>query len=719
MSANPFIRPPEGYIRDLDLIGNANKDAAHFLSIKTNQPFDKCLAFVEKEVAKDGKFPIESLYVKATKRNEKGDREKTAIYFDTLLKGVEKTNSILTPNLVVYDDPLKNRSFLSKFIDDKMALRSVVKKRAHKAKMEGDGNLATFCDNVQTTIKTLINSLSGAHASPHNPHYNKTAHSTLTSSTRIATSYANAATERLLTGNRHYRNKEVTFNNIISITRNTDYDLLAKVVERYNLHIPTVTEVMELITRCTEMYWGDPVAEESVLDLVNSLNGLQRAAFTYTGDFYHLAKFNDVLIRGLFTEIITRPETLVDNPDDHVKNCNGDVTALCGILCSDFLAGMQVGKLKDSDPQNYLVYASTVASVNSTINTYADLIKVFLVTDNVPPSIYYFPSSIRRCVVGSDTDSTMFTCQDWVIWYYGKLSVDIHAQRISATMMYFNTQVIAHSLALASRHLGVEEKNIFRLSMKNEYSFLVYMVANRAKHYITMINAKEGNIYKVPEIDIKGVALKDSKIPPKIMKTLEALIKGSMQNLMDGEKIEIYKIFQRIANIEHEILNSINSGNIEYLSRATVKAAEGYKNPNVSVYAHYTLWKDVFAEKYGHCDVPPYAGVKISNTIDTNNKFMSWVATMDSDMQSRMGNWMKTYNKKYVGQFILPAELMQNGIPKEFISAIDTRRILSELMAGYYIFLEICGFYMRNGNVTRLMSDDIPYRPELGTFLVD
>ena len=39
-------------------------------------------------------------------------------------------------------------------------------------------------------------------------------------------------------------------------------------------------------------------------------------------------------------------------------------------------------------------------------------------------------------------------------------------------------------------------------------------------------------------------------------------------------------------------------------------------------------------------------------------------------------------------------------------------------MQGFYILLEMLGIYMRNDGVTRLLSDDLIYRPEYGSFIV-
>ena len=35
------------------------------------------------------------------------------------------------------------------------------------------------------------------------------------------------------------------------------------------------------------------------------------------------------------------------------------------------------------------------------------------------------------------------------------------------------------------------------------------------------------------------------------------------------------------------------------------------KGPSESPYFHYLLWENVFAEKYGHVDEPPYGVIKV------------------------------------------------------------------------------------------------------------
>lgn len=717
MVTNPFMRETKDYIRRLDVIAEAIEESAYHLHIQTRKPIEECKEFVSKNIKEDGKFPIKPKQIQMTKRKSNGDRVKWNMDADKLLKGIGDTKSIFSPNMVVYDNPEKNLSFLSAFIDNKMETRNVMKKKEAIAKKEMKTDAAIYFGNQQVNAKTLNNSLSGAHSSEHNPCFLKTAHSTLTSSTRISTSYSNAHAERFLRGNRHYYSFEVAYQNIVSLCRLMDFKALENIMQKYNLQYPSTEFTFNLVRENCRTYWVDPIKIVRIEQLIYSLNPLERAAVCYTGDLWNFKNCNPDFMYHWVTKMISPPSIIVDKPEEYIKNADEDIRSLCGIICTEIVADKKIDDVKANNYDEYLLYASTIANIESIIQEYADIIKVLFVNDAMPSSIYSFPFGIRNVVVGSDTDSTMYTCQDWVEWYCGKLIVDRTSQNVSASIMYLNTQVVAHLMAMISRQIGVPDKNLYRLRMKNEYSFLIYMVANRTKHYAAMINAKEGNIYKKPELEIKGVALKDSKMPPELMNTLEKMIEQGMKTVMSGEKISLYETLQRVANIEHTIINSINNGEIRYYSKAYIKPISGYKNPMVSVYAHYDFWQNTFALKYGAVGDAPLQAIKISNTLDTANRFTQWVNTIDPYIGDQIRVWQLKNNKKYLGQFILPLDSVRNGVPKEFISAIDIRNILKELMQGFYIYLEILGVYMRNDNITRLVSDDIQFNPDSGVFL--
>lgn len=709
---NYFIEDTDYYKRDLDVLGNANLQTAHYLHKRSGKPFDECLRFVEDKVKEGGEFDVTARELKVTVRKPNGDRVLSKMGIDRILNVVTEKGHILSPNLVVYDNPEINRSFIGAFINEEMPRRSKIKKMGFVAKQEGDNALATYCSNEEAGIKVGINSLSGMHLSPHNPLYNKTGHSTLTSTCRIITSYSNASTERMLAGNRHYWSPEVTRNNLITLSFYHDRDLIESVVKRYNLHIPSVDDVMEVIRRSTALYWFDPVEEDKLRVFVGTLDDIQRCAIAYIGDLYHLRKFNEDFVRKLLSELVRRPDPDIENPDFYVESASADTVALMGFLCVDFLRGKVADKLKEEDPKGYLIYAATIKHLGEVFEAHQDLINAFYITDNAPPSIYQLPSSLRRVVVGSDTDSTMFTTQEWVKWYFGKLRFDDDALRLSNVVGYINIQASAHWFAMASRHMGVEDKDLYRLEMKNEFYFPVYMRANRAKHYLTLISAREGNVYEEPEIEIKGVALKDSKNAPQVMNQLSEDATACMMDIMANKGVNIHDWEYRIAQIEHRIRRSINDGETTYLASSSIKQQEAYAEDDNSNYLQHVLWHDVFKAKYGDTEPLPYTVYKVSALTQNVSHHKQWLAKLPEDIRQGVEKFMEEYGKKYLGQYLVPKSAVGGRLPPEFLAALDVRRTVSELMAGYYIFLEMLGHYYNNAASSRLLSDEIPYDPE-------
>ena len=146
------------------------------------------------------------------------------------------------------------------------------------------------------------------HNSAANPLFNPTSHSTLTSNCRMTSGYGNANNEKLLTGNRHYWSSNVTLCNVISIIANSDYEKIGNFITKNNFYVPTVQETMDVIEYSSNVYWRDSRQRKHIWNLVEKLNPLQRAAFVFTGDLYHIRKFNEeyirIFIRKLSTKIV-------------------------------------------------------------------------------------------------------------------------------------------------------------------------------------------------------------------------------------------------------------------------------------------------------------------------------------------------------------------------------------------------------------------------------
>src|SRR5699024_2451540 len=112
----------------------------------------------------------------------------------------------------------------------------------------------------------------------------------------------------------------------LSIGTLTDWDGFKKCMDTYELHYPTVEEVMDVIHYSADFYFKNEEGMEFVEHYVSNVSPLTRAAFVYMGDFYHLAKYNDQFMRDFITAMISRE--MIDEVEDWdaaEKTIDGDM----------------------------------------------------------------------------------------------------------------------------------------------------------------------------------------------------------------------------------------------------------------------------------------------------------------------------------------------------------------------------------------------------------
>lgn len=716
---SPFVKPAADYGRDLDIRAAAISDAAHYIATVEQIPLEDAIAFVEKETGKGGKFEMMDPPTRILHRDAKKGRQKAVIPFSQFLSDIEHNDYLMAPTLTNYTNPHVQRSILSEYIDGNVAKRKVVKKGGQKDKANGDHESAAIKHVLQSTFKIKNNSVSGAHLSAHNSLYLKSAHPTLTSTCRSATSYSNANTERFLMGNRHYRNADIALNNIVAVVQCSNYEKIEAAMSAYNLHYPTAEEVTEAVKRSTDQYWRSPERFARIAEYITALSPIQRAAFLYSQDMYHLSLYNPDVVRSLVTPLAVKATDPIDNPKEWIDKMDADITALIGIVCAEELKGSTWWDLEKDNPHKYALLGAQVKRTFETLEKFSLLINSFWCTDNPPPSMAYFLQSIRKTVIVSDTDSTIFTVQDWVKWYNdGELGFDDVSNSVGAVMVYLTSQTTVHLLAQLSAGMGVVPEHISKLEMKNEFFFPVLSLTTKAKHYFSYISACEGNVYEELEPEYKGVSLKNSKIPKHIMKRFNAYTEGIMDDVMAGKKLSLKTLLEEAVTIENEITQSLVGGKTEYLQLAAVKAKESYKNPESSPYQHFEMWDYVFGPKYGAAPPPPYIGVKLSLDLPNPTAVKLWLSKIeDKEIAYRMEKWLDGQNKKDYKIAVLPLDVVsQVGVPEELLLAKDIRKVCATLLEPFILVLESMGIYMKNQYNSKLPSDflkDLPFLTEV------
>lgn len=704
---NPFVKVPEEYTRDLNIIKHYTSDAAMYLHKSTGKPIADCKAWVQDKIKNDPQLQIKNPKLLALTRVRDDLKIKEVITLNDFLRDVTENERILAPTMTVYKNQRQKKSILSLFIRRNIENRAVQKKAKFIAKQQGNMELMGFKANEEKASKLKNNALSGAHASTSTILRNKSSHSTLTSTCRSMTSYANANNEKFLAGNRHYYSPEVTLNNLVSIVNNSDWSAIDKARIEFDIEIPTVDFIANMLLESTRRYWRNPEEFNRIMDFVLRLSPIERMAVVYTGDLYSLAKLNDSLVRGFIGHLITKGTGNIDNPDFYLDNCGEDAYCLAALICSKETSGRTTKELKEQHYEDYCILASTIKNILETGLRYEKVIVAFWRTSNVPASVANIRSVIRKTVLTSDTDSTIFTTQFWTEWYVGKLDFSEESINVNHAITYLASQTIIHILATISAGMGVAKEDIFLLAMKNEYYFPVFSLTNMAKHYFAGILACEGVVYEELEMEIKGVGLKDSNIPMKVMSQFNALLKSLIEKTIAGELLSIETIKDTVRKLELEVKTSALKGEMEYLNTIQIKEEGSYVKPMSSAYAYHDLWTNVFAAHYGETGTLPYMGVKISLQLKNKTDIAQWIDSIENrQIATDLKVWFEKTERTTLKGIVLPVEVVSTrGIPEELLPIVDIKKIIYGVSKPYYLLLEALGFYMINDKLTRLLSD--------------
>jgi len=722
LAHNPFVLPAEEYQRDINPMGHYQDDAAMYLSIMTDRTRTKeyCANYIQREMAPGGKFEFKDPQAMFLFRQENGDRVKRAMGFLGYLNEAIKNQELIAATFTTYIHPSKKQSLLVDYIDDNVAMRSKAKKAMFAADAAGDTATKVLKKIEQNSRKIRNNAISGSHVTPSTPMYNPTGHSTLTSTCRVTSGYGNVNNEKFVAGNRHYWSPQTALNNIVSIVNHSDYTKIRQVMEKYDIAYPTVEDTMACITYSTNMYWPHAIAQLARIKvLVEKLTPIERAAFVYTGDMYHLMKHNQVMVRTFLDKLSRRVETPLPAAEAEavIKKARGDYLNLAGSICADIIIAVNPQKNQEPPYHNlkgndvYGIIAATTANIAHVLVEYEDLISAFWVTSNVPASLAKLPDSIRRVALVSDTDSTIFTVQDWVMWHQGRPGFDPKCKAIGATMIFLASQTVTHLLAKMSANFGIEQKRLFQIAMKNEYYFDVFVPTQVAKHYYAVKSIQEGQIFAKLQEEIKGVHLKSSNVSKEVMKEAAVMMRDIMDLVMMEKKINLLTMVKRVAEIERRVIATIKRGDEDYFKSTQIKNSEAYKlDKEDSPFKHHTFWQEVFAPKYGFSEEPPYAVLKISVDLSSGVKVREWIAGFqDRELAARMEKYIERTGKmKSITTFQLPqAVVAQSGIPDEIFQMIDYRRIVMDTVKVFYIILQTLGMYFSGGDrLTRLISDD-------------
>lgn len=719
MAEQLFRREYHEYKRDLDYVSQwVDQSVTYALLEEHNLNVSEYKSWLRENIKPEGLFPMTNPRMLMIRKDENNDRRQYRTTMLDYLRQVHSMDLRFAPTFTTYRPEYKQKALESCFLVQGMNARKKAKKLKFEAIQEGNEILADYYQNLQLMQKILNNSSSGAHATKGNILYNQTGHSTLTSICRSTTSFANSTNEKFLGGRRHYYNAEVTINNIISTLTYIDLNEAEAVINEFQLKWISQDDLLFIIKRSTDLYWRSEIEFGKIESVVRKLSTLQCTAYAYISDMWVLRYYNEEFVKNWLNHLILL-DTIQPIPEDEAKQyidaMDSDLAALIAIYCASICDGRDIFKtIKESTPEQVCYIGAVIKNTILHFEKYRRFIKMFWVSDIMPFSTAHVPTMMRGVVLGSDTDSSLFSIDEWVKWYRGQVIEDQLSDNLVCTMVYIVSQHIAHILGMMTGFLNIQVEKRNLIAMKNEFYFSTFITTSLGKHYVAKAKAQEGIVFKPGKehIEIKGVGLKHSKVPASITEQLHDTLKEYMKIGASGQPFSIKDYFRFLGELEFQVYNSIKNGEPYYLQSGQVKVKEAYKSENSLYRKSYEMWEAVFADKYGYTQEPPYDTYKVDIVPNTRARMDAWVASWeDRDLANRFMNWIETVNNgKVMKTFHIPQLIAQStGIPTELFTAIDIRKLVYTVVAPYYIFIESMGIFMRDPKAyTRLCSDDFP-----------
>ena len=303
----------------------------------------------------------------------------------------------------------------------------------------------------------------------------------------------------------------------------------------------------------------------------------------------------------------------------------------------------------------------------------------------------------RKCVVVIDTDSNFLNLNPWVMFCEELLNKNY--AKIKRRKFIDGRYVISSRNYNESKESAIEEQKAFRMiftiihiitlmitrvldefqlrsnlvpnshgttSMKNEFLYLTLLTSAAKKHYQGMVKVQEGNVFKKPKPDVKGM---EYMKPSMAGETTRDYIKKLVFNdilLAKNQVPNVSDILDKLDKFEKDIERSVLAGEDRYIKTANIKSADAYKEamsigPYKAAYVWNYLYPDKEIELPGRAYIikvnlikpKDFAKLSVDNpemfaklmTLFENNEFIkrSGITNIALPIDEPMPKWLKPY----------------------------------------------------------------------------
>lgn len=707
-----FISSPEEYQRDINPMASYVKLSSFYIAKMTNTDESEARTWLSTQLVQRNPVIMSKVpqikYLSKEHGNQR-DRQVTYDYLDKYIGSIANSNKILAPTGTVYKHPSSERSLFTYYVDDGRTKRAYFKGLMHEAKVSGDRDTADFNNERQNTAKIDNNTLSGAQLSPATILHQQSAHPTLTSTGRVSTTIANLMNERLLVGNMHYADPDIALEHMNVLAYTAKHELIQRCIDELGLVVPTVDDVMKMISKSIRYYFVGKRYERIFSDFLEKCSDTERCNIMYNGSMWNLIQLNPKLMYEMI-DSLSEPDTTAyefEKADAVIKSMYAELKILSVSLCYEHMRGKSLSGAKSGDHHAYGLVASTIDKLSNLLEKYQYLIEAFFKLEILPNNLYDVETLHRLSVVTSDTDSTNFSCQEICKFMTGKYGVTDKDTKVTFLMTYFSSMMVAQALGIMSTNIGVEMPRIRELEMKNEFFIPIHCLTTSAKNYIMLQGAQEGNI--LPELDLvtKGVELRNSRIPKSILDQFDTYKKSIFFRVAKGETLTMMDIIKPIVDLERVVLEGFRSGDTKYIGVIHVKTPDSYSDEEeASQWKYHLMYEGVFGYKYGHVTDVPYVGYLVSVDLGNRTKIKRWLDSIEDPVfKETATKYIEDNQITKINKMVFPDIFFSGSpLPKEIHKVITVNNMCVQMLSPWYLLLESFGIFLRNAYDSKLVS---------------
>lgn len=695
------------------------ENQAEYLSRVENIPYERAERIVKEIMQKTIKEPVFELM----KTERPGVIVPKTMTFRQLRHDLNK--SIVAPNGRIYYRPTDKPAVNRDFILNLKANRDYHKALKFKYQQLGDEVRSRIEDFIQSRAKMFANSIAGgAKNTPGNPFTDKPGFNATTATTRAVIRIAIANCEQFLGGLVQLQDQEAMIGYIshLLLDLKSKYVPLRAAMDRHGIKYTSKEELVSyfgylgLINKLGPLYqkrsvfkiieerylqkgkgvFGDTMVGryihqhglakddrelfplERVKELIATMDAVERSYVFYHLNFLNLFWENEVVFRRWVDSMHQYEGT---EPNLKIFKQDKNLITMTMTRFKEEVKGKELDKIGEEEPELFNKLCQFGTHVKARIDDMQDLFGVLLVPTTNPQRLNIKHNMWRKTTAGSDTDSVMFTRKIWRLKYSGQVFINTpETTMFEELIVYFYSQVVDHSIALFTLQLGAPKSDVGLLNMKNEMSFDSMTFFRIKKHYGGPVSVQEGRVLPKPKLDIKGLQLRGSHLPPDIRVLLERLLTDTT------DKISARILIAELIHFERAIYKGLRMSETSFLMRQSIQGEDHYEDEEDSDYRQYLWWNEIFGPTHGELR-PPGKFLKVylnKITPEVVQQVTDYNPAIGKRLLNKYTEMKRSKNSQPNGMVINP---VVGKIPSEVSYLMDFRKHVFTMMKPIYLTL--------------------------------